>query len=186
MVLELHILQELMVQQSNFTILKIIACKLKLELIFLKLLNCRWSCLISESDSFILTGGFNLIGITLVARYDINGFVEYLHELQDGRYGHGCAHYIDSDGQTVNLVAGGYNGSFQLDSCEISVSHGQWIKIAPLPQPLEFLRAATLENEVYMLGKTLVIFNNLTPDPVPPVVLPSARILTCSLIKFKL
>ena len=54
------------------------------------------------SDSVILTGGE--YSDRMVSRYDLQGFVEDLPQLVQGRYGHGCGSYLRGDGTQVSVV----------------------------------------------------------------------------------
>ena len=51
------------------------------------------------------------------------------------------------------LVTGGFAGSYFLDSTEVfDPSLGSWASKANLPQPLEGLRAANINNRVLIFG----------------------------------
>ena len=51
------------------------------------------------------------------------------------------------------LVTGGFAGSFFLDSTEVfDPSLGSWVITAKLPQPLEGLRATSINNRVLIFG----------------------------------
>ena len=62
---------------------------------------CRGSCTIDDTDSVILTGGFEgenkEEGIVLkrVSRYNLAGLLEELPEMMSGRAEHACARYND-------------------------------------------------------------------------------------------
>ena len=73
--------------------------------------------------------------------------------LNEGRYGHACAQYVDDNGIAKNIVAGGWNGKELLDSSESNNNDGEWSLISPLPLKIEFLKAATLDNEIFVMGK---------------------------------
>ena len=126
------------------------ALKWKIPLFFSKF-NFRWSCLIADDESFILTGGLN--SETTVTRYNMSGFQEDLPTLLHGRMSHGCSQYVSDNGNKVNIVAGGWDGQTRLDSSEMSEQDSQWSLISSLPQRLEFLSGLTLGNEVLMFGK---------------------------------
>ena len=61
-----------------------------------------YSCLIDEGDTFLLTGGYNS-GET-VSRYNINGWLEDLDNLNTGRDSHGCTQYTNNDGVKVRMI----------------------------------------------------------------------------------
>ena len=59
-----------------------------------------------DSDTVVLTGGFDGSGssatLNIVERYDLNGFVESLPNLNTGRDAHGCGYYY-KDGERVTF-----------------------------------------------------------------------------------
>ena len=60
-----------------------------------------------DSDTVVLTGGltFNQSGgytLNIVERYDLNGFVENLPNLNTDRVDHGCGYYY-KDGERVTF-----------------------------------------------------------------------------------
>ena len=56
----------------------------------------------------------------------------------------------------ILLVSGGYGGSF-LDSTELfDLDLGGWITGAALPNPMRYLRAATIDNRVYIFGIDII------------------------------
>ena len=62
------------------------------------------SCLIDEGETFLLTGGYEFgssAGVSTVSRYNINGWVEDLNNLNTGRYGHGCSQFTNKHGYKV-------------------------------------------------------------------------------------
>ena len=59
------------------------------------------SCLIDEGETFLLTGGS--YSEEVVSRYNIDGWVEDLDNLNTGRYSHGCAKYTNNDGERVSI-----------------------------------------------------------------------------------
>lgn len=64
---------------------------------------CSCSCLIDEGEKFLLTGGRVMETEKKVARYDINGWVEDLDDLNTERYAHGCTRYTNSAGDKVRI-----------------------------------------------------------------------------------
>ena len=50
-----------------------------------------YACLIDEGDTFLLVGGFQQEN--RVSRYNIDGWLENLDDLNTGRFNHGCAQY---------------------------------------------------------------------------------------------
>ena len=50
----------------------------------------------------VITGGWIGYSAT-VAAYDDNGFLYYLPSLLEGRAFHACGHYINDDGNMVNI-----------------------------------------------------------------------------------
>ena len=76
-----------------------------------------WSCLIDEGNTFLLTGGAKgrgeLIGVTTVSRYNINGWVEDLGNLITGRWSHGCSQFTNKHGYKV----GSHENIDQFNNC---------------------------------------------------------------------
>ena len=60
------------------------------------------SCLIDEGETFLLTGG--TYSMETVSRYDINGWLEDLDNLNTGRFDHGCTKYTNNDGVKVRMI----------------------------------------------------------------------------------
>lgn len=115
--------------------------------------STRWACAIAyeETDEIFLTGGLD--SSNTVTRYGKNGFIENLPTLKYNRYQHGCAGYHKGK-QFVLLVAGGFYNNGVLSTTEIFEvdRSSSWTVKAPLPTPLYYLKAATLNNIVYMTG----------------------------------
>ena len=61
------------------------------------------SCLLDEGQTFLLIGGWYPSWET-VSRYDINGWLEDLDNLNTGRLGHGCTQYTKNDGVMVRMI----------------------------------------------------------------------------------
>ena len=102
-----------------------------------------------------------------MSEYGEAGFIRYLPDLNQGRYGHGCSHYEDGEGRKVNIdinyspliivqtyiVAGGYTGSNRLSSTEVLVETGSaWNLSGELPSPRHALRGVNIENKIVMTG----------------------------------
>ena len=101
-----------------------------------------------------------------MSEYGEAGFIRYLPDLNQGRYGHGCSHYEDGEGRKVNIdinyspliivqtyiVSGGWDGDY-LSSTEVLVETGSaWTLTGELPSPREGLRGANIENKIVMTG----------------------------------
>ena len=57
----------------------------------------------------------------------------------------------------ILLVSGGNEGGSYLDSTEIfDTNLGGWITGAVLPNPMDRLRAATIDNRVYIFGIDII------------------------------
>merc|ERR1711892_541680 len=104
------------------------------------------------TDSVFITGGG--YHPQTVSRYDLQGWVEDLPQLIDGRDSHGCGSYLRVDGTQVLLVAGGAGGGHgSLSSTEVLTGDSPaWTKATPLPRALGGLRGISLDNIVYMTG----------------------------------
>ena len=111
-------------------------------------------CLIDEGDWFLLTGG--CCTVSTVQRYDINGWVEDLGDLNTARWGHGCTRYNNNQGVDVNIVCGGLGaGGSYLTSCEINVAGEKTWSITSQSLPLSTMfqpRGVTIDNRVLMIG----------------------------------
>lgn len=120
--------------------------KLKYEL--------RSSCAIELRSKVIITGGVRCSD--KVSVYNLQGWQEDLPDLKEGRWNHGCAHYITSDNMMVYLVAGGTpskHGVHWTDSTEI-LHHGEssWKTVGKLPYPSDGIRGITFKNKIIMTG----------------------------------
>ena len=63
--------------------------------------HSRQSCAIELDSKVVINGGMDNEG-KKVASYGVSGFVEQFPDLHNGRYLHGCGHYIDNKNQQVN------------------------------------------------------------------------------------
>jgi len=118
------------------------------------------ACGVEVDDTFIITGYITPedrsapdYALNSVVRYNSQGESEVLPSLTVRRYGHACASYLNGDGKRVVLVSGGYNtGALELDSTELMVDFKPWRPAANLPSPRFGLRAASLDNKVFLFG----------------------------------
>ena len=65
-----------------------------------------FACAINEGDSFLITGGVIVASWTetaRVTRYNMNGFVKDLTDLNTARRGHGCLQYTDNSARKESL-----------------------------------------------------------------------------------
>ena len=60
------------------------------------------ACAIELDDKVIVTGGRDTL--TRVEVYNIHGWIMGLPDLQTGRCGHGCGHYINADEKIVKKL----------------------------------------------------------------------------------
>merc|ERR1711963_130229 len=120
-----------------------------------------YACSITDTSSFVITGGiydgsrgWNSSTLTSrVSRYDKNGWVENLPSLLTARGRHGCTLYTTDTGDKVYVVMGGENGDNDLSSTEtLQLGDSAWRESTALPRPLWVLRAATLDNIIYITG----------------------------------
>ena len=65
----------------------------------------RYTCLIDEGETFLITGGKNGIkeDFVAVARYNINGWIEDLDDLNERRWYHACTRYTNHEGIKVRF-----------------------------------------------------------------------------------
>eukprot|EP00092_Neocalanus_flemingeri_P010981 GFUD01011824.1.p1 GENE.GFUD01011824.1~~GFUD01011824.1.p1 ORF type:complete len:447 (+),score=101.01 GFUD01011824.1:59-1399(+) len=115
--------------------------------------NARSACAIADKDSVIITGGND--GKTVsstVARYNLQGHVENLPEMNQGRSSHGCGSYI-SGGTMVLVVAGGDHGGKTTSSTEkLPIGATAWTTAATLPRRLTYVPSVSMNNRVYIIG----------------------------------
>merc|ERR1711988_1805783 len=115
------------------------------------------ACGVEVDDTFIITGGVDISApdwtLNSVVRYNSQGVSEVLPSLTVRRSDHACASYLNGDGKRVVLVSGGTNyGVPRLDSTELMVDFKPWRPAADLPSPRWGLRAASLDNKVFLFG----------------------------------
>jgi len=122
--------------------------------------NTEFACGVEVDDTFIVTGGVDWYApdgaLNSTVRYNSQGVSKVLPSLTVRRYQHACASYLNDNGQRVVLVTGGYNyeaGFFDsLDSTELMVDFKAWRPAANLPSARWGLRAASLDNKVFLFG----------------------------------
>ena len=61
----------------------------------------RFACTIQFDEQVVMTGGE--FTKTRVSVYGIQGWVEDLPGLLEGRFGHGCGHYVNNYNKTVGV-----------------------------------------------------------------------------------
>lgn len=94
-----------------------------------------------------------------MTRYSRTGQTESLPQLNVGRRNHACGSYLTDEGDNVLLVTGGGHDSggewISLDSTEVLEDMaGTWRLTAPLPSGRYGLRAASVENNIFVFGGT--------------------------------
>jgi len=115
-------------------------------------------CGIEDEGSLIITGGGNNgrgnpIASKLVDRYDSQGFVENLPEMNQERTDHGCG-FFQKDGKKILVVAGGYQGRYvKLSSTETHVlGSSSWTYLEfSLPRPMRIPASVSINNKIYIL-----------------------------------
>jgi len=117
------------------------------------------ACAIQLDEYVVITGGqLNLHGASYVTKYDKNGWIEDLPELNTGRFSHGCAHFYNNLNELVYLVAGGLDdlsdeSGEKLASTEIMVEGSSyWTTPLNLPNAIEGLVGISVNNQVFMIG----------------------------------
>jgi len=119
------------------------------------------ACAINLGSSVLLTGGLD--SLTKVSEYgeeygeeyeygDEAGFIRYLPDLNQGRYGHGCSHYEDGEGRKTYLVTGGYGGNGGSTTEVLLETGSAWTLTGQLPSPRAGLKAARIDNKIVMTG----------------------------------
>ena len=64
---------------------------------------CRHACSISLEAEVVVTGGWYAATRSLATRYTGTGYTGSLPNLGQGRYQHGCGHYVDNHNQIVGI-----------------------------------------------------------------------------------
>merc|ERR1719347_1362244 len=97
--------------------------------------------------------------VDTVSKYNIEGWVEYLPSLNTARSGHGCGHYIKSNGEVVYLVTGGWNWNSndrtggRVSSTELlEATATSWTFAGNLPTARRDLVGISLNNQIFMTG----------------------------------
>ena len=110
------------------------------------------ACQIQFDEMVIVTGGQD--SENAVFAYDNQGLLEEydLPDLLEGRYNHGCGHYVNNENIIVYLVTGGYHHDY-LSSTEILVSGAKsWIEKGKLPMQVNSLMGISIDNKILMTG----------------------------------
>merc|ERR1719186_135094 len=108
------------------------------------------ACAIANKDSTIITGGRDTMKV--VARYNLQGHVENLPEMIQGRWYHGCGSY-NSGGTMVLIIAGGQGAYYPLSSTEkITPGATAWTMFNPLPRTLCAMATVQLDNTIMLTG----------------------------------
>merc|ERR1719341_1787164 len=119
----------------------------------------RDHCTIQLSDDIIVvTGGWQTEAF--VTEYHLeDGTETALTPLGQPRLDQACGVYQDADGQQVLIVTGGWDGSSYsyLSSTEVAINTGggsqlEWRETGRLPTGRYQLRAAVIENHIYVTG----------------------------------
>ena len=110
--------------------------------------------------------------------YTKTGQTETLSQLNIGRYQHACGSYQTDGGDEVRLVlnidkywiivmqvllvTGGYNVNDRyLASTEVMEAGGTWRLTASLPSVRDGLRAAVVNNNIFVFGKNILCYINI-------------------------
>merc|ERR1712037_808803 len=131
-------------------------------------------CTIQLSDDIIVvTGGWQTEAF--VTEYHMeDGTETALTPLGQPRWCHACGVYLDADGQQVLIITGGADGSSYsyLSSTEVAIYSGggsqlEWreVETGRLPTPRPELRAAVIENHIYVTGGQDYLTEILRWDP---------------------
>merc|ERR1719341_2451040 len=116
-------------------------------------------CTIQLSDDIIVvTGGWQTEAF--VTEYHLeDGTETALIPLGQPRWGHACGVYLDADDQEVLIITGGADGSSYsyLSSTEVAINTGggsqlEWRETGRLPTGRDQLRAAVIDNHIYVTG----------------------------------
>merc|ERR1719245_2184973 len=90
----------------------------------------------------------------VVSKYNVDGWVEDLPTLNDGRRYHGCGFYFDENNELNYLVAGGYGyGNSYEKSTEIMLANGPgWVFAENLPTHRQGLKGTSINGQIFMTG----------------------------------
>ena len=66
----------------------------------LSILFISLACGFADDDTYIITGGWN--NNRIVSKYDKNGWIEDLPNLNNGRSRHGCGTFVDDNSNKVS------------------------------------------------------------------------------------
>jgi len=122
-------------------------------------------CGIIDEDTIIITGG-GYYGSNVVDRYNNQGFVEKLPELNEVRTSHGCG-YFYRDGKKVLVVGGGYYGAFmkKMRSTEmLTLGTTAWKTTSPLPKSIWSIGSVSINNKIYFIGGASVLVYEFDGD----------------------
>jgi len=119
-------------------------------------------CGIEDEGTLIITGGgsngrSDSVATKIVDRYNRQGWVENLPEMNEARTAHGCGYY-HKNGKKVLVVGGGYYGRYQnIYSTEtLTLGSDAWTKAATVPmQSLKRsygFASVSLNNKVYFIA----------------------------------
>jgi len=115
--------------------------------------DTKLACAITVSPySTIITGGLWSWSSKVVARYNLQGHVEDLPEMNEGRTSHGCGFYY-SGSTMVLIVAGGYGKEASMRSTEkLNIGGTAWTTIQPLPWIVTHTASVSMDNKIFLLG----------------------------------
>ena len=126
-----------------------------------------------------MTGGRDTGGkrraLKTVTRYSQDGDAETLPELSDARFWHACGSFITDKGDYVSfilninkhwtflmqvlLVTGGQKQRYgALKSTEVLEAGGGWRQTDPLPFARYGLKAAVLDNNIFVFGENIFCY----------------------------
>jgi len=110
------------------------------------------ACSIELEERVIVTGGY--YAKRYVSLYSSSGWLEDLPSLLQGRYFHGCGHYVNDVNKMVYLVTGGDTGYDNLVSTEVLVAgSSSWRQVGDLPTvPIRGLGGVSINNNIIMTG----------------------------------
>lgn len=122
-----------------------------------------------DTDTFVITGGEQSLKNTSL--FNLEGRIEYLGDLNHGRYQHGCSSYIADDKRVIFFVCSSkalsypkkcclqiflVTGGRSTDTTEILMNKNKWTVLPKGNLPggsIAGLGLATVENNVFAFGK---------------------------------
>ena len=116
----------------------------------------------------VVTGG-TAGSHVLATKYNLDGWLQALPDLNHGRRNHACTWYRADEGDLVYLVAGGWDkrGEQPISDTEmLSSDSSLWSLTSPLPYRITGLRAVTLGNIPFLFGEIITFIVSISQQSI--------------------